>query len=177
MKKSIVYLLLTAVLFLPGMTGLYAAESSDDIKDTPSCKYCGMDREKFSHSRMVIQYDDGSKTGTCSLHCSAVDLVLSLDKNPKTIMVGDYKTKKLINAEEATWVIGGKAPGVMSKNAKWAFASREDAEAFQKDNGGALANFDQALDTAYKDIGNDTKMIREKRKMKKMKMPEQMHQH
>ncbi|MDD5171204.1 MAG: nitrous oxide reductase accessory protein NosL, partial [Syntrophales bacterium] len=141
------------------------------------CKYCGMDREKFSHSRMVVVYDDGSKVATCSLHCSAVDLVLSLDKNPKSIMVGDYNTKSLISAEEATWIIGGNKQGVMTKNAKWAFASRSDAEAFQKENGGTIATFDEALDTAYKDFGNDTKMIREKRKMKKMKMQSQMQEH
>jgi copper chaperone NosL len=75
----------------------------------------------------------------------------------------------LINAETATWVIGGKKPGVMTKNAKWAFASKADAQKFQMANGGRLAGFDEALDAAYQDLARDTKMIREKRKMMRLK--------
>jgi nitrous oxide reductase accessory protein NosL len=142
----------------------------NDVKEIPSCKYCGMNREMFAHSRMLTEYSDGSKEGTCSLHCAAVDLALNLDKTPKTIQVGDYGTKALINAETAFWVIGGKKPGVMSKNAKWAFAKKDDAERFQQENGGRLASFDEALEAAYKDLADDTKMIREKRKMMKSKM-------
>ncbi len=87
--------------------------------------------------------------------------------------MGDYGTKGLINAETAFWVIGGSKPGVMTKNAKWAFANKADAEKFQKENGGRIARFDEALEAAYKDLAEDTKMIRERRKMRKMKMMEQ----
>jgi len=103
----------------------------------------------------------------------AVDLALNIDKNPKTIQVGDYKTKALIDAETATWVLGGSKPGVMTKRAKWAFASRADAEAFVKENGGSLTNLDQALKASYEDMYADTKMIREKRKMMKKQQHKQ----
>ena len=142
----------------------------NDVKDIPSCKYCGMNREMFAHSRMLTEYSDGSKEGMCSLHCAAVDLALNLDKTPKAIQVGDYGTKALINAETAFWVIGGSKPGVMTKNAKWAFANKADAEKFRQENGGRLATFDEALEAAYKDLADDTKMIRDKRKMMKSKM-------
>jgi nitrous oxide reductase accessory protein NosL len=174
MKKGIFYIFLAALFLFAGNT-LWAQDNhvhKDDIKDAPSCKFCGMNRTMFSHSRMVIEYDDGSKAATCSLHCTAIDLALSLDKKPQAIMVGDYNTKQLINAETAIWVIGGDKPGVMTKNAKWAFASKDDAVKFQNEHGGVLANFDDALDASYRDISNDTKMIREKRKMMKMKMQE-----
>jgi hypothetical protein len=131
-----------------------------------------MNRETFAHSRMLTDYADGTKEGTCSLHCTAVDLALNLDKTPKMIQVGDYGTKALIDAETATWVIGGSKPGVMTKNAKWAFANKADAEKFQRENGGRIAGFDEALEAAYKDLAEDTKMIRERRKMRKMKMME-----
>ena len=36
----------------------------------------------------------------------------------------------------------------------------------------ALRRFDEALEAAYKDLAEDTKMIRERRKMRKMKMME-----
>ena len=159
-----------AVFCLSLGSALWALDN--DVKEIPSCKYCGMNRETFAHSRMLIEYNDGTKEGMCSLHCAAVDLALNLDKAPKAILVGDYRTKGLINAETAAWVIGGSKPGVMTKNAKWAFADKEDAERYRQENGGRVATFDEALETAYKDLAEDTKMIRERRKMRKMKMME-----
>ncbi|GAB4295944.1 MAG: nitrous oxide reductase accessory protein NosL [Desulfuromonadia bacterium] len=140
-----------------------------DIAEFASCKYCGMDREKFAHSRIMVEYDDGTKMGTCSIHCLAVDLANNLDKTPKSIMVGDYNTKKLIDAEKAYWVIGGDKQGVMTMRAKWAFAKKGDAEAFIKANKGKLATFEEAMKASYEDMYKDTKMIRDKRKSKKMK--------
>jgi hypothetical protein len=127
-----------------------------------------MDRAKFAHSRMLVTYDDGTKVGTCSIHCLAIDLALNIDKTPKLIEVGDYTGKNLMDAEKAYWVLDGSHPGVMSKQAKWAFAKKEDADKFIKENGGALATFDEAMKAAYEGMYSDTKMIREKRKMKKM---------
>jgi len=146
--------------------------AQDDIKKYPSCKYCGMDREKFGHSRMLIEYDDGTSLGTCSLHCMAVELAIHIDKTPKAILVGDYNSKTLLDAEKATWIIGGNKMGVMTKRANWAFEKKEDAEKFKAENGGDLASFEQAIKTAYEDMYADTKMIRERRKMRKME-----HQH
>jgi len=61
----------------------------------------------------------------------------------------------------------------MTRQAKWAFAKKEDAEKFIKESGGKPATFDEAMKAAYDDMYQDTKMIREKRKMMRMKM-EQM---
>jgi nitrous oxide reductase accessory protein NosL len=84
------------------------------------------------------------------------------------VVVGDFNTGNLIDAEKAAWVIGGGKPGVMTKNAKWAFAEKADAEKYIAANGGALSTFDQAMKASYEDMYTDTKMIREKRKMMKM---------
>ncbi len=144
------------------------AFAQDDIKKYPSCKYCGMDREKFGHSRMLMEYEGGTSLGTCSLHCMAIELAIYIDKTPKAILVGDYNSKTLIDAEKASWVIGGSKMGVMTKRAKWAFGAKEDAEKFIKENGGDLASFEQAIKAAYEDMYADTKIIRERRKMRKM---------
>jgi nitrous oxide reductase accessory protein NosL len=168
--KKIIMML--ALVFLATATTAFA---QDDIKQSPSCKYCGMDREKFSHSRMQVEYDDGTAIGTCSLHCAAIELALSIDKTPKTVWVADYPSKKLIDAEKAAWVIGGGKPGVMTKRAKWAFENKADAESFMKENGGAIASFDEAIKMAYEDMAQDTKMIREKRTMKKKAGMEHQH--
>ena len=168
-KSFLLLAIFLGVLLLSGNL-LFAQE---DIQKHKSCPYCGMDREKFAHSRMLIIYDDGSEVGLCSLHCAAVDLSLKLDKMPSSIWVGDYNTKKLIDAEKAIWVIGGNKPGVMSKNAKWAFEKKEDAEAFAKYNMGAISMFDQAVKVTYQDMYSDTKMIRDKRKTMKTQKPAQ----
>jgi copper chaperone NosL len=169
MKKLISCCVLMAICLFLGNV-LWAFDN--DVKEIPACKYCGMNRETFAHSRMLIEYDDGTIVGTCSLHCVSVDLALNLDKAPKAIQVGDYGQKGLINAEKATWIIGGKKPGVMTRNAKWAFANKADAEKFRQENDGRIAGFDEALEAAYKDLGDDTRMIRERRKMRNMKMME-----
>jgi copper chaperone NosL len=144
--------------------------AQEDVSKYTSCKYCGMDRDKFAYSRMLITYEDGTTVPVCSLHCAAVDLALNIDKTPKSIEVGDYKTKNLIDVEKALWVTGGTRPGVMTKNAKWAFENKADAEMFVKENGGKLTSFDEAIKASYDDMYSDTKMIREKRKMAMMKM-------
>jgi len=164
-----------AIVVIILSTGIGLCE--DDVAKNPACKYCGMDRKTFAHSRMLVTYEDGSSMGTCSLHCTAVELALNIDKTPKSIEVGDFKTRKLIDAEKASWVIGGSKTGVMTKRAKWAFESKADAEVFIKENGGKPASFDEAIKASYEDMYADTKMIREKRKMmKKMNAPAE-HKH
>lgn len=140
----------------------------DDIKQVPACPFCGMDREKFAHSRVFVQYDDGSVLGTCSTHCAAVDQAVKIDKTPLRIWVGDYKSKELVDAEKAFWVLGGNKMGVMSKRAKWAFATKEGAEEFIKADGGTQIGFEEALKASFEDMYADTKMIRERRKAKRM---------
>jgi copper chaperone NosL len=169
MKKIGLYaVLMVLCLFVGGILWAF----SNDVKEIPSCKYCGMNREMFGHSRMLIEYADGTTVGTCSLHCAALDLALNLDKNPKAIWVGDLGTRELIDAEKAFWVIGGDKPGVMTKTAKWAFAKQEAADKFRQEHGGTVSGFDGALEAAYTSLNDDTKMIREKRKMMRMKKME-----
>ena len=167
MKRGILFFLVVAFVLFTGT--FFLAQAQEDIQKIASCKYCGMDRAKFAHSRMLIEYEDGASAGTCSIHCVAVDLSLNIDKTPKTIGVGDYNTKTLLDAEKAFWVIGGSKPGVMTKRAKWAFAEKGAAEAFVKENQGKVATFDEAMKATYEDMNDDTKMIRERRKMRHMK--------
>lgn len=170
MKGKVLVGILILTLLCPVLPALaQQAEKAADIQKHASCKYCGMDREKFNYSRMLTTYSDGSEFAACSLHCAALDLALSLDKVPTSVQVADYNAKKLIDAEKASWVIGGKKPGVMTKVAKWAFDKPEDAMAFIKENEGKMAAFDDAVKAAFEDMYSDVKMIRAKRaKMKEM---------
>jgi len=110
-----------------------------------------MDREFFAHSRMLIVYADGTTAGACSINCIVIELKQNRGKQVKSLLVADYARKELTDARSATWVTGGKKPGVMTSLAKWAFARQEDAQRFVKENGGRVTTFDDALALALKE--------------------------
>src|SRR5512139_2929473 len=112
-------LLAASALFLLG-----AAVLPDDIRKHPECVYCGMDRDRYSYSRMLVEYDDGKAVPTCSIHCTGIDLALNPHKGVKASLVGDYDTRAMLDAERAFWVVGGDRKGVMSIRGKWAFGDR-----------------------------------------------------
>ena len=162
-----IFLLFTCVFCLLAAP-VVSAPLSTDVQQSPVCRHCGMDRGKFNYSRMLIEYEDGSKVATCSLHCTAVELANTIDRIPVMVSVADYDSKALIDADNAVWVMGGGKKGVMTGQAKWAFASKESAERFINANGGKIVSFDEAIKAAYDDMYQDTKMIRELRKMKRL---------
>lgn len=161
--------LLISFLLLVGLIGMGSAEAAEGggMAAGPGCQYCGMNLEKHAHAAVDITYDDGSVAKMCSLHCAAVDLALKIDKTPVKIEVGDFTSKAKINAEEAFWVLDDKNPGVMTARAKWAFGEKAAAEKYLADKGGRLLAFEEAIAGAYTDMYNDTRMIRERRKMKR----------
>ncbi len=116
-----------------------------DIKKHANCVHCGMSREKFSYSRMVATYVDGTSVGGCSIHCLSTELKKNMGKTVTLLEVADLNTGKLIHAKKAFWVIGGDKQGVMTKVPKWAFAQKSSAVEFIKKNGGKLATFREAL--------------------------------
>jgi len=166
MRKALSICLIATLLF---STLGFAAEHVDQQQHS-SCDFCGMNRVKFAHSRMLIDYTDKTSVATCSLHCAAVEFAISINKTPQAIKAADFDSKQLIDAEHAFWVIGGKKPGVMTTRAKWAFSDKGAAEKFVRNQGGIIVGFDQAMKASYEDMYKDTMMIRNKRKMKKMKM-------
>lgn len=133
------------------------------------CKYCGMNPDSFTWSRVILEYEDGTKVATCSLRCACLELTSNMGVGLARILVGDYQTKELIDAETAVWVVGGDKHGVMAKTGKWAFEKKEDAEKFKLEHGGVVGDFGDALDAAYKDISDSIKTRRERAKMMKTK--------
>ncbi|MCW8893615.1 MAG: nitrous oxide reductase accessory protein NosL [Deltaproteobacteria bacterium] len=165
MKKFFAVLLASII----GVSFSFAAQHQDQL-DHLSCSYCGMDRTKFGHSRMLVKYEDGGEVGTCSIHCMALEFANAIDRMPEGLFVADYSSAELIDAEQAVWVLGGEKPGVMTSRAKWAFADRPSADAFIVKNGGAIASFEEAMKASYEDMYQDTQRIRKMRAMKKKKM-------
>jgi len=128
-----------------------AAESQHaDVIKHQSCPHCGMDREKFNYSRLLITYSDGSSVGVCSVTCAVTALKNSRNKPVASVEVADYNTKKLVSVDKAFWVIGGSKRGVMTIYAKWAFEKKEDAVAFVKKNHGKLITYKEVLEYTEK---------------------------
>ncbi len=167
--RIIILSILGLFFCLAGVAPTLAQSDISDIHEHAACGYCGMDRAKWAHSRMLIRYEDGTAAGTCSLRCMAVEFSLGIDKFAQSIQVADLNTKELVDAEQAFWVLGGSKPGVMTQRAKWAFEKKADAEAFVAQFGGEVVTFDQAVTAAFEDMDKDTKMIRERRKQKRLR--------
>jgi len=163
----------TPLQFIP-KTPVDPSPLTNELKKYPRCVHCGMSRMMWHHSRHLVHYDDGLAVGTCSIRCLAVNLSLNLDRGVKMIWVADYGNKvkpgKLINADTATYLIGSKLSGTMTRNSKMAFSSENQASALLKSHGGSLASFEKALLAAYHDMAQDTIMIRKRRAEKQKKM-------
>jgi nitrous oxide reductase accessory protein NosL len=138
MKKSMFF---AVICFL--VTGAFAAVTT--FEAPKSCVSCGMDRTVFAQSRCVVAYEDGTASGTCSIHCAVEEMHRHKGKRVATLKVADYRSKELIDAKGAIWVLGGKKMGVMTSPAKWAFAREADAKTFVRENGGSVTPFAQIM--------------------------------
>jgi nitrous oxide reductase accessory protein NosL len=154
MKRVIIMILFVCTVFIFPYSA-FSAAAADGIEGPKSCKQCGMDRTVFDRSRMLIVYADGTTVGVCSLHCAASEMRQNKGKQVKSLMVADYTTKELIDARTAIWVVGGKKEGVMTSVPKWAFARRESAQKFVKENGGEITPFDKVMKSAEEEVGGD----------------------
>ena len=157
-------LAMLALLFVANFIGMAFVFAGNDIKgmedilSIPECKYCGMRRSSFAHSRMLLERDNIGRVGTCSLNCTAVDYMSDMDHLPSSIQVGDYRSKRIIDAEKAYWVIGGNKSGVMTERAKWAFEKKRDADTFIRRHGGVPATFEEAVRASYVDMYKEMKL-------------------
>lgn len=146
--------------------------TADDTGKYPRCRYCGMERAKFSATRHLLHYEDDSVDATCSLHCAAIGLSLNMDRMAKGIFVGDAggdgEIKPLVPVEKAHYVIDPSKPGVMTRVSNAAFADRAKAEAVAsseaaKKAGAEVVDFDGALRRAYLVMADDTLLLRKRR--------------
>ncbi len=128
------------------------------------CVNCGMTLPMFyktNHAATV----NGKIKQYCSIHCLAQDILHGEDL--KDIKVVDTNSLQFIDATKAFYVLASHKKGTMSPKSKYAFATKAQAEAFAKTNGGTVANFHAALEMAKKDF---SPMMQEKMKAKKKMM-------
>lgn len=156
------------------------APLTDDLKKFPRCRYCGMERAKFSHTRHLLVYEDDSVEGTCSIHCAAISLSLNMDRGPKAIYAGDAgadgEIKPLVLVDNAHYVIDPSKPGTMTRVSKFAYADKAKAMAAASIDastkaGAKVVGFNDALTAAYLGMADDTVMLRKRRGEMRRKAP------
>ena len=126
------------------------------------CPECGMTLPMFFKTNHAAHVDGHTKQ-YCSIHC----LVEDMNKGHKLddIQVVDTNTLKFIDATKAFYVVGSHKKGTMTMVSKYAFATKADAEAFAKANGGEVTDFKGALEAAKADFEKDGAMIAKKQAM------------
>jgi len=138
------------------------------------CPVCGMNLGMFYKSSHAVELDDGTKKQYCSIRCLAADWP-RIGKRVKRILVVDAATQKLIDAKKAFYVVGSKVKGTMSMTSKLAFATKEEAEAFQKEYGGKIVDFDTAFAMARKALAKESAMMAKKKRKRLYPMGEKIY--
>ncbi|WP_294960940.1 nitrous oxide reductase accessory protein NosL [Sulfurimonas sp.] len=118
-------------------------------KDKASCSRCGMNLVMFYKTSHVAQHKDKPQQ-YCSIHCLQDHLGEGVTlKNPQVV---DADSLKLIHVGDASYVVGSKKRGTMTRVSKYAFLDEKMAEKFQEKFGGKIMNFNEALEVAKKDF-------------------------
>jgi copper chaperone NosL len=152
-KSAVAFMSALVIFFLAGS----AVQADDDIESHRSCVHCGMDRKAYGFCRMLIQYEDGTTVGVCSLHCAVIELDANKGRVVKALLIADRDARTLIDADKAVWVMGGAKRGVMTNRPKWAFASRASAAAFIESYGGTIVTWSEALAAAREDLAREVR--------------------
>jgi NosL protein/cbb3-type cytochrome c oxidase subunit III len=154
-RSIIIGLIMVSVLFL---FGVVQAGQTDKQK---YCPLCSMNLKMFWKTSHWLTFADGTKTGYCSIHCAAIVYKKRTNEIDHWEVV-DYDTGKLFDARAAYFLIGSDLPGTMTPVSKLAFNMRPAAEKYQKEHGGKIGNFNDALERALDGLGEDMAMIKKK---------------
>ena len=151
MRRTLITLFVLSLTFMGLFGNTAQAQGQEDISIHRECTECGMDRKAYGFSRMLVVFADDKEVGVCSLHCAITVTTNNKEKKVKALLVADRNTHDLILAEKAIWVLGGKKRGVMTMRAKWAFTTRDAAQNFIDEFGGAIVSWEEALAAAKAD--------------------------
>ena len=168
---TMVFMLLISVTFAMS-EGKFTKMASGQMELTQKgkgkmwCPVCGMSLKMFYKTSHTSKYmKSGKDRQYCSIRCLVVDMK-EHKINLKDVKVVDVTSEKLIDANSAFYVLGSRVMGTMTKISKFAFAKKDDAEAFAKKRGGTVVDFKTALESAKKSIKTDIAMVNKKRQKK-----------
>jgi len=134
-------------------------------KEKAWCPVCGMSIKMFYKTSHGATLKDNTPRQYCSMRCLVVDMQKH-DIDLGSIKVVDASTQKLIDAQQAFYVVGSKVKGTMSKVSKLAFASKDDAKEFVKKHKGKIVDFKTALKMAKESLKSDIAMVDKKKRKK-----------
>ncbi len=137
MKKSIYLFTLVMITILL----LGSLSWGGEIK---RCIICGMDVSKYPHTRYVVTTTEGKDFMTCGVQCG-LTLHLQLKEKFKSATATDLLSNRSFDAQKGFYVykstvITDMAPGFI------AFATKMNAEKFQKGFGGKVVTYQEALE-------------------------------
>lgn len=150
MKKILFFVLPMLIV------ALYVSAFSEQPR--AECEICGMWIDQYMGTRHVITLKDGTLKSFCSLVCTAKYLKKHKG-DVKKIEVADFLTEKLVCADNAFYLEESDIPAVMSYISRVAFAEKSDAEKFQKEHGGRVITFNEALKNQLPGSGAEKKPI------------------
>jgi hypothetical protein len=125
------------------------------------CPLCSMNLKMFWKTSHWLTFSDGTRIGYCSIHCAS-EVYEKRATDIDRWEVADYDTKKLVDAHKAHLLIGSDLSGTMTAISKLAFTSLDVAGKYRKEHGGTIGSFDDALNRALEDRGEDMAMIKKK---------------
>jgi nitrous oxide reductase accessory protein NosL len=110
-----------------------------------ACHLCGMYIDQYQHTAALLTDRDGNETATCGV----ADMIRFIEDSGgpdafTAIKVVDWDTHQRIDAASAVYVIGSDLIPDMVPNVI-AFGTKEAAEQFISEHGGAVMSFTQAL--------------------------------
>ena len=126
------------------------------------CPRCGMTLPMFYKTNHAAHVD-GKSEQYCSIHCLAE--TMGNGGKVTDLKVVDNTTLKFIDATSASYVFGSSKAGTMSMTSKYAFANKADAEAFVKEFGGKIMNFEDTLASVKSTLEKETAMVHKKQAM------------
>jgi len=108
------------------------------------CQVCGMDISKYPHTKYVVTTKEGEEFSTCGVQCG-LTLHLRLKEKFKSATATDLLNNRSFDAQKGFYVykstvITDMAPGFI------AFATKANAEKFQKGFGGKVVSYQEALE-------------------------------
>jgi len=119
------------------------------------CTRCGMTLPMFYRTNHAAKVD-GKMEQFCSIYCLVE--TMKMGKKVTDVQVVDNTTLKFIPAAKAFYVVGSSKPATMAaKVSKYAFGTKEAAEAFAKKFGGKVTDYAEALTQAKQAYDADTK--------------------
>lgn len=117
-------------------------------KEKRACSNCGMDLVMFYKTSHAVKLKDGGVKQYCSMHCLSADNVYAGNESS----VVDTNSLQLISVQNSYYVVGSSKSGTMSRVSKYAFASKEEADAFCAEFGGKVMRFAEAVKIAKDEL-------------------------